>query len=349
MCYGNGHAPFGEGRTEKYPSRQLAGRLLYWVAELGFTRDSWVAPMDARRVRPEENQTEVCVTQIEDLLTRTGERGRSRSQKPLFVFDAGYDAIGLTQALKGHPAQLLVRLNSRRCFYGDPPQRAAGSSGRPRRHGHRFVCKDPTTWSEPTAEHCCEHRDYGAVRVRSWSGLHPKLQSRPGVEPYEKPPIVHGTVVLVEVQKLPRQTREPRKLWLWWSGVGEPDLDLLWRSYCRRFDLEHTFRFLKQTLGWTTPKVRHPEQADLWTWLVIAAYTQLRLARALVADRRLPWERPLPEGRLTPCRVLRTFSSLLPDLGTPATAPKPRGRSPGRPRGSRSGRAIRYPAIKKAA
>ena len=40
-------------------------------------------------------------------------------------------------------------------------------------------------------------------------------------------------------------------------------------------------RFLKQTLGWTIPRVRHPEQADRWTWLVLAAFTQLRLARAL--------------------------------------------------------------------
>jgi hypothetical protein len=45
----------------------------------------------------------------------------------------------------------------------------------------------------------------------------------------------------------------------------------------RRFDLEHTIRFAKQTLGWATPRPRHPEQADRWTWLVLAAYTQLRL------------------------------------------------------------------------
>ena len=36
-----------------------------------------------------------------------------------------------------------------------------------------------------------------------------------------------------------------------------------------------------------------PEQADRWTWLVIAAYTQLRLARQLVDDLRLPWERQI--------------------------------------------------------
>ncbi|MFD8724774.1 hypothetical protein ACFV2H_44185, partial [Streptomyces sp. NPDC059629] len=44
-------------------------------------------------------------------------------------------------------------------------------------------------------------------------------------------------------------------------------------------DLEHTFWLLKQTLGWTAAKLRHADSADLRTWLIIAAHTQLRLAR----------------------------------------------------------------------
>jgi len=111
--------------------------------------------------------------------------------------------------------------------------------------------------------------------------------------------------------------------------------------------IEHTIRFCKQTLGWTTPRPRHPEQADRWTWLVLAGYTQLRLARQLVGDQRLAWERPRPPGKLSPYRVRRGFSRLLCAVGTPAAAPKPAGRSPGRPKGRRSGPATRYPAIKK--
>jgi hypothetical protein len=138
----------------------------------------------------------------------------------------------------------------------------------------------------------------------------------------ETAPVVRGTVVLVEVGKLPRESRKPKKLWLWFSADGEPDLDLLWRAYVRRFDLEHAIRFLKQTLGWTAPRVRHPEQADLWSWLVLAAYAQLRLARPCVADRCLPWERPQRQRGLTPCRTLRGFAALLAVVGTPAGAPK---------------------------
>jgi hypothetical protein len=75
---------------------------------------------------------------------------------------------------------------------------------------------------------------------------------------------------------------------------------MLWRAYVRRFDFEHTIRFAKQTFGWTMPRVRRPEQAERWTWLVLAAYTQLHLARMIVGDRRLPGERPHTPSRLSP-------------------------------------------------
>jgi len=98
--------------------------------------------------------------------------------------------------------------------------------------------------------------------------------------------------------------------------------------------------------SWTTPKFRSPEAADRWTWLVILAYVQLRLARPLVVDHRLPWQAPLPAEKLTPARVRRAFSHLLPILGRLASVPKPCGRSPGRPKGRRSQPAKRVPAVK---
>ena len=77
--------------------------------------------------------------------------------------------------------------------------------------------------------------------------------------------------------------------------------------------------------------------------------SQLRLARAIVADARLPWERAQRPRRLTPTRVLRGFATLLAVVGTPAKPPKPCGRSPGRPKESRSEPAKRHPALKTAA
>ncbi len=335
-----------------HPSRHSAGQPIVagwayqWLAQLTFARDSWTTPLDVQRVHPTANANAVAVEQIRGL----GSRQPVGSAPPLFVFDAGYDSAQLTQGLGEVSAAVLVRLRADRCFYADPPPAVPSSKGgRPRVHGAKFACKDPTTWPAPTAEHVADDTQYGTVRVRAWAGLHPKQQAHPGRGTRKTREIVRGTVVLVEVSRLPRPTRTPQLLWLWWAGAGMPDLDLLWRAYVRRFDLEHTLRFFKQSLGWITPRVRHPEQADRWTWLVVAAYTQLRLARPWVADRRLPWERPLMLGQLTPTRVRRALSALLPLVGTPATAPKPCGRSPGRPSGSRSGRAPRYPALKKAA
>jgi hypothetical protein len=205
--------------------------------------------------------------------------------------------------------------------------------------------------ADPDRHLACQDDRYGTVTVQAWGGLHPKQQRHPGHGSGGPRPIVRGTILRVAVQRVPAKTRPPKVLWLWWAGPEglQLDLDLAWRAYIRRFDLEHTVRFAKQTLGWTTPRPRHPEQADRWTWLVLAGYTQLRLARQIVADQRLPWERPRSPGRLSPVRVRRGFPRLLCVLGSPATTPKPAGRSPGRPKGSRCGPAMRHPAIKKPA
>jgi hypothetical protein len=271
---------------------------------------------------------------------------------PWFICDAGYDPVQLTQALGNARAGILVRLRAGRCFYADPTVQP--KTGRPRRHGHKFDCSAPDTWLVPDAELTADDEQYGQVRVRAWTGLHPKTQGEHAQRDARgRRPSVRGTLLLVEVSRLPQQTRAPQALWLWWhapkapEGLSLPDLDRAWRAYVRRFDLEHTFRFLKQSLNWTLPRVRHPAQADRWTWLVVAAYTQLRLARPLVADQRLPWEGPLPPTRLTPARVRRASSQLLSTLGSPAKSPKPCGRSPGRPKGKRSGHAPRHPALTK--
>jgi hypothetical protein len=334
-----------------HPSRHSAGQPIVagwayqWIAQLGFDRDSWTAPVDAARLHPLDDTDQTAAGQVRALLDRLPTGGPA----PLFVFDGGYDSAQLSLDLADAPAAVLVRLRSDRCFYTDPPPRRPGATGRPRRHGAKFNCADPTTWPAPTATLACHDDQYGTVTVASWTGLHPKQQRHPGHGTRRPRPIVRGSVIRVQVERVPARTRPPKVLWLWWAGhTGlQLDLDLAWRAYTRRFDLEHTVRFAKQTLGWTIPRPRHPQQADRWTWLVLAAYAQLRLARQVTRDQRLPWERPRPQPRLSPVRVRRGFPQLLVRLGTPASAPKPAGCPPGRPKGRCSGPATRCPAIKK--
>ena len=189
---------------------------------------------------------------------------------------------------------------------------------------------------------------YGRVEVRAWHGLHQKVQrtgyfARLEEQLHTRLPVIEGTVIEVRVERLPDGRSPHRTMWLWHSGPQAPDLDVCWRAYLRRFDMEHTFKLLKSQLGWTAARVRHPEQAVRWTWLLIAAYVQLRLARDLAADLRRPWERrPRPGRPLTPCRVRRAFRHLRDQLGTPARLPKTTRPGPGRPPGGKNTPAPRH-------
>jgi DDE superfamily endonuclease len=292
---------------------------------------------------PTSDTTSATIDQVRALVGRLPHDG----DIPLFVFDAGYDPIALSHGLADTRNQVLVRIRSDRVFYADPVTPKDGGAGRPRRHGRRFGLADPGPTPRPDAELATHDHRYGAVRVRAWRNLHPKLAGHGRWAGDEPPPIVPGTVIRVDVEHLPKPTRAIKTLWLWWTGPGEADLDLCWRAYLRRFDIEHTNRFTKNTLGWITPSLRTPEQADRWTWLIVAAYTQLRLARGLVEDIRLPWERRRNRNQLTPSRVRRGFRRLRPTIGTPASPPKSDTPGPGRPKGTHRPPRTRYPAIKK--
>jgi hypothetical protein len=327
----------------------VAGWSFQWLAQLSLTRDSWTAPLSVRRVPPGTNMNDAAVVQIKALLARRPADG----QVPLFAFDCGYDSAHLAEGLAAVVAAIVVRLREGRCFYADPlpsPAAAEGKrrGGRPRRHGAKFACADKTTWWAPDAEHTEDDPQYGHVRVRAWHGVHAQVQNHPTRGTRGPRPIQRGSLLLVDVERLPHHTRPPKPMWLWWHGPPgtSPDLALVWRAYVHRFDLEHTLRFAKQSLDWTTLRVRQPAAAERWTWLVVLAYTQLRLARPVVADQRLPWERPRPAGQLTPYRVRRTFSHLRELFGTPAAPPKPCGHPAGRPKGRRYRHASRTPAVK---
>ena len=319
----------------------VAGWNYSWLVQVPERCSSWTAPRQLRRIIPGENVNLVAAEQIRALLSAPTTASLTL---PLVSFDAGYAPVQLGVALADEPVCLLVRLRAGRCFYAAPS--SAPTGGRPRRHGAKFRCDDPATWPPPTARWDHDEPHYGHVCVQAWSGLHaiPQNHARRGTR--QARPLVTGTLIRLEVQHLPRPTKVPVPLWLWWAGPVAPDLQTIWRVYIARFAIEHLFRCLKHTLKWTLPKLRSPEAADRWTWVVVLAYVQLRLAQSLVAEHRLPWHAPVPSAKLTPARVRRAFSSLLPTVGSPVCVPKPCGRSPGRPTGKRSRPAKRIPAVK---
>ncbi|WP_392567640.1 transposase [Actinacidiphila glaucinigra] len=320
------------------------------AAALGGGRTSWTGPLDAVRLGPSDDATAVTAAQIQDLLVRLREAGQWREGDPevLFVLDSGYDIVRLTWLLRHEPVRLLGRIRADRVMYHPPGRRKGPTKGRQPRHGEAFRLAD-STHPDPVQESTTRHDRFGRVTARCWGRLHPKLERRQGgwADHPGELPNVEGTLVHLAVEYLPGH-RDPKPLWLWHSvpDATAHDVDRLWRIFLRRFDIEHTFRFFKQTLGMTRPRLRHPEQADRWIWLIIAAYAQLRLARALASDLRRPWEKPLTQEQLTPGRVRRSYPRIRQILGTPARPPKASRPGPGRPPGRSTSPAPRHPVGK---
>jgi len=328
----------------------VAGWAFQWLSQLSFDGGSWTAPQDQVRVGAGDDATRQAAQQVIAHSARL--RAAGETGVPLYVLDAGYDEAPLTWDLAGHldRVQVLVRLRNDRVLYRDPPPREPGQPGRPRRHGNaRFECKNPATWGAPDQELALHDEKYGQVTVMSWGALHPKLACRGRFADFGKPPVIRCHLIRVTVQKLPNGRKVPGPLWLWWAGPGMPDLDLIWRAYLHRFDIEHTYRFARHALGWDKTALREPGQVSRWTWLIIAALTQLRLARPIAGDHRHRWERRRKPGLLTPGRVRRDFHRLAALAGTPASPPKPSKAGPGRPKGRKSTPAPRHPVQKKAA
>ena len=334
--------------------KTIPGWPFSFAAGLGWGASSWTVLLDAVRLEPDDDATVVTVSQVANVLARIRMTGRlDRRPAPVCVFDAGYDLTRITYLAQraGLDVQVLGRVRSDRVFYAPAPKRRTdGRPGRPKKHGSRFELSNPASLPTPDQQLCGQHGRYGKVVVSAWQGLHQKLSRQAGWADFDDVlPVVPGTVIRIQVERLPGD-RRPEDVWLWHTAPADTvfDLDLLWKTYLRRFDLEHTFRLLKSVLGWTTPQIRTPAQADRWTWLMLAVHTQLRLARTLTSDLCRAWDKPTPTGRsLTPGRVRRGFAQLRRHLGTPARRPKPTAAGPGRPQGTTRPPRTRYPVGKK--
>lgn len=328
---------YGRGADEH---RMIPGWPYSFIAALETGRSSWTVLLDAVRLPPGADLAAVTTAQLREVVQRLMAAGQWRQGDPeiLVVLDAGYDAPRIAFLLADLPVQILGRMRSDRVLRRAAPPRVAGTHGRPPKHGGEFVFGDPTTWGGEHAMTSTATRRYGTATAQAWNRLHPRLTRRCAWIGHEDElPIIEGTVIRLTVEHLPSGGVN-KPVWLWWSGVdaAPAEVDRCWQAFLRRFDVEHTFRLFKQTLGWTRPRLRQPEAADRWTWLILCVHAQLHLARPLVADLRHPWERPAEPARLTPARVRRGFRNIHAKTARPATAPKPVRPGPGRPLGRKN-------------
>jgi hypothetical protein len=196
------------------------------IAALESGRSSWTALLDAVRLRPGEDATEVTAAQIRELVGRLRDAGQWKDGNPpiLIVMDAGYDVVRLAWLLADLPVQLVGRVRGDRVFYA-----AAGSYaglGRPPRHGEPIKCDDPASWPAPEMTSADVHARYGNVAVQAWGRMHSRLTRRGGWAAHPgRLPIIEGTLIHVRVDRLPGN-RAPKPVWLWHSHPNADQLDL---------------------------------------------------------------------------------------------------------------------------
>jgi hypothetical protein len=305
--------------------------LLEWCAE---AHSSWSLPVDARRVPSTQTAQEVGAEQIQALAQA---RAAFREALDIIAADGKYGNAGFLRSVKGLRCGILARLRCDRVLYGPPPPRT-GKQGRPRVHGARFAFKEPDTWGTPDEVVQLEDPYWGQVRLERWQGLHEKK----GADvPYD---VIRACVHL-------EREKPPAALWLAWLAP-EPlpaqitvTLETIWRAYVSRWPIEPSIHFRKEILGWTRPRFQTKEAGDRWTELTAIACWILFLARPIVADAPLPWQKP--QQRLTPQRVQQSIRPIFGLIGSPARPPKTRGKTPGWPPGRQRTPKQRYSVVKK--
>jgi hypothetical protein len=247
----------------------------------------------------------------------------------------------------------IVRLSGNRTLYlPAKPVEGKACAGHPTWYGEPFKLGDPTTWIPP--EHTVEvpytsrrGRNY-TIKIEVWDNI---LMSGTRTIPMHQYPFR-----LVHITWFDEQGQPTFKRPMWLLVIGERRHELspiqIQQAYGRRFDLEHFNRFGKQRLLMTSFQTTNVRREENWWQIVQLAYIQLWLARYLVEVFPRPWERYLPRPQAaaaSPTITQRAFRRIIRQFGIPAVFPKPRGYSPGRPKGFRLRRRPRLPVLKKAA
>jgi hypothetical protein len=307
--------------------------LLDWVPT---PHSSWSLSVNLQRIPSTMTAGEVGVQQIKAL-------GQARSGQSegldIVAADAKYGNARFLHPLQGQPCGIVVRLRKDRVLYRAPEPPPVKRPGRPRVHGGRFAFKEPDSWGTPDEAVAFKHPHLGQVKLERWNNLHGKRDAN---VPFD---VVRARIHL-------ERTKPPAPIWLAWQAPPDTPEDLhitaklIWQAYCHRWPVEPGIRFRKQRLGWNLPRFQHKETGDRWSWLVALAVWLLFLARPIVQDLPLPWQKP--QCNLTPQRVQQSLTSIFEHFGSPVKCPKVRGIPPGWPNGRTRTPKQRFRVVKKA-
>jgi DDE superfamily endonuclease len=317
-----------EGRSYQHQANPIPGRRPVTIghgystlAIIPQSDSSWALPFPQQRIT-HQKPAETGAEQLREVCPHLGMR-------PLSLWDSEYSTAVFLKATADVAADKLIRLRTNLCLEG--PTKPYHGRGQHPKHGIKFKFKDPTTWWAADEEWQGDDPEFGMLRVRIWKGLR-----------FSKALECHLAIALVERLQAPGTRRKPKFLWFAWAG-DEPPAQW-WNLYHWRYPIDHWYRFAKGRLHWILPRFATPQQCDRWSDLMTVLTWELWLARDLVEDSPLPWQKP--QTRLTPGRVCQSMQNILVAIGTPACPCKSRGIPPGWPKGRPRSRRQHYALIR---
>jgi hypothetical protein len=311
----------------------------------------WVVPLAMERVTSQANKEMVGAQQVRAILIDDElpfgkalcvEAVDSAYSKPAYL-NANRDQENLVT---------IARARGNRTFYCGPDleTETEDEKGHPTWYGTPFCLKAPKTWGVPdevaettfTSQRKVTYR----VEIQAWHNR--LMRGKKDIPMHQRP----FTLVKIRWYNSAGVALFQKPLWLIVMGKRRTELTLLdiYQAYLKRYDLEHFFRFGKQKLlldKFQTPDDNHEEN---WWRLVALAYLQLWAAKDWVSQLPRPWERYLPSvlnKLVTPAAAQRDMNRIIRQIGTPSPAPKPRGKSPGRPKGRMLTPRKRHAVVKK--
>ncbi len=326
-------APTLKDRTYQHGAKVISGNpitlghgysTLAWIPE---EKGSWALPLRHERITSFETPITKAAFQLRLVC-------RHLKERPISLWDSEYGCAKFVQLTADINADKLMRLRPNRCVFGAPPPYQG--TGRPHKHGEKMKLSDPTTWATPIESIKIDDPTWGRIEIQRWSQFHFYHSADHPME-----------IILVQRQGKGLSKKAAKPMWLAWIGSEKLSLESLWQHYLRRFAIEHWNRFVKQRLHWTKAKLGTTEKGQRWSDLMPLLTWQLWLAREIIEDNPLPWQKPQLKEKLTPGRVAQSIPGVLAAIGTPAHTPKPRGKSPGWKTGKKRNKKPRYPVVKK--
>jgi len=308
---------------------------------------SWVYPVSCERVATDQKGTLVGMQQIARAVAHPVFQGKLC----VSVGDCAYSQPECIWIAGQNPDQVHIsRLRGNRKLFRMPDKVIHKGRGRKCSFGSKFRLKDMRHQRFPDAMDVLPMPSdpEKTVKISCWENM---LMRGDRNHDMSKHPFR-----LLKIELLNKEGKAVYKkpLWLVVSGKKKSELTLqeIFLIYRQRFDIEHFFRFAKNRLlinKFQTPESDHEEA---WWWLCMIAHAQLFLSRGLAKNMPAPWERYLPQFSHANCppsptQVQKSFSRIIQQIGTPASAPKPRNKSAGRAKGQIQKKRIRLSVIRK--